>query len=151
MIPILPRAFPLLVLLVSLTTPAMAAKKSYGDIDGAVYLSNPDGDTLRMNIPGVPPLLGENISIRIRGVDTPEIRGLCPREKQLAQEASRQVHHLLASAGHITLKDVGRDKYFRIVATVLADEVDVGAMLLNKGLATPYDGGHKTKKWCESP
>ncbi|MBF0370483.1 MAG: hypothetical protein HQL52_13605 [Magnetococcales bacterium] len=53
-------------------------EKSYGNIEGVIYRGNYDGDTIRFDIPGVHPLLGDNISIRVRGVDTPEIRGKCP-------------------------------------------------------------------------
>ena len=34
-----------------------------------------DGDTFFVNIPYVHWLIGSNISVRIRGIDTPEIRG----------------------------------------------------------------------------
>ncbi|MBF0614026.1 MAG: thermonuclease family protein [Magnetococcales bacterium] len=127
-----------------------AAKVAYDDMAGVVYLGNHDGDTFRVTIPGVPPLFGENISIRIRGVDTPELRGQCAQEKLLARVAKRELHHLLVRAGEITLKEVGRDKYFRIVARVEADGEDVGARLLRMGLATPYDGGHKQVPWCQA-
>lgn len=51
----------------------------------------------------------------------------------------------MEKAAHITLKETGRDKYFRIVARVVADGVDV---LLKEGLAVPYGGGKKIKEWC---
>lgn len=139
-----------MVFLVAPAWPAYAARSAYGDLSGVVYLGNHDGDTFRVNIPDLPPLFGENISIRIRGVDTPELRGHCIEEKQLAQVARRELHHLLAHAERITLKEVGRDKYFRIVARVEADGEDVGERLLKRGLAIPYDGGHKSVPWCQA-
>ena len=36
-----------------------------------------DGDTFRVNIDEFPPIIGENIAIRILGIDTPEIKGNC--------------------------------------------------------------------------
>ena len=123
-------------------------KKTYGDMAGVIYLSNYDGDTVRFDIPIVQPLLGENIAVRVRGVDTPEIRGKCPTEKKIAMDAKKRIQQLLEKAKHITLKETGRGKYFRIVARVVADGVDVGTVLLKEGLAVPYKGGKKNKNWC---
>ncbi|MBF0629351.1 MAG: thermonuclease family protein [Magnetococcales bacterium] len=122
--------------------------QTYGDIDGAIYRDNYDGDTIRFDIPGVHPLLGENIPVRVRGVDAPEIRAHCPKEKEQSLRAKAMVRERLSKATRITLMEVGRDKYFRIVARVVADGVDVGEMLIGAGLAVPYDGGRKTGEWC---
>ena len=46
------------------------------------------------------------------------------------------------------LVDVKRGKYFRIVATVLADGVDVAAALVKNGLGRLYGGG-KREGWCK--
>ena len=54
----------------------------------------------------------------------------------------------LEQAHSITLKNVERGKYFRIVATVEADGQDVSDLLIQEGLAVPYDGGTKVKDWC---
>jgi len=37
-------------------------------------LSIYDGDTFKVNIDGFPPICGKEISIRIRGIDAPEIK-----------------------------------------------------------------------------
>ena len=123
-------------------------KKTYGDLEGVVYIVNYDGDTIRVDIPGVHPLFGANIPVRLRGMDAPEIRAECQTEKKMALDAKERVKRLLEKAEHITLRETGRDKYFRIVARVVADGVDVGDMLLKEGLAVPYDGGRKDKAWC---
>jgi len=34
-----------------------------------------DGDTFKVNLTGEREIFGENLSIRLRGIDTPEIRG----------------------------------------------------------------------------
>lgn len=125
--------------------------QTYGDVEGAVYRDNYDGDTIRFDIPGVHPLLGENIPVRVRGVDAPEIRAHCPKEKERAMRAKAMVRERLSKAMRITLMDVGRDKYFRIVARVVADGVDVGEMLIGAGVAVPYDGGTKAMGWCAIP
>ncbi len=54
----------------------------------------------------------------------------------------------LEQSKQITLKETGRGKYFRIVARVIADGMDVGEILLQKNLAVHYLGGRKIKDWC---
>ena len=39
-------------------------------------------------------------------------------------------------------------EYFRLVARLEADGVDLSALLIEKGLAVPYDGRTKIKDWC---
>ncbi|HAT50611.1 MAG: thermonuclease family protein [Nitrospirae bacterium] len=138
----------MLLFLPSLEALSGEGRRTYGDLEGAIYLGNYDGDTLRFDIPGVHLLFGGNIPVRVRGVDTPEIRAKCPVEKRMALEARERVRQLLANAKRITLRETGRDKYFRIVARVEADGVDVGEMLIGAGLAVPYDGDRKTGGWC---
>jgi len=42
-----------------------------------------------------------------------------------------------------------RGKYFSIVGRIIADDVDISDLLIQKNLAVLYDGGMKTKDWCE--
>ena len=42
-----------------------------------------------------------------------------------------------------------RGKYFRVVGRLIADGVDISDLLIQKNLAVLYDGGMKTKDWCE--
>ena len=38
------------------------------------YISNYDGDTVTVNIDNVPALFGSHIPVRVRGIDTPEMK-----------------------------------------------------------------------------
>lgn len=76
-----------------------------------------DGDTFFVNIPDVHWLIGSNISVRIRGIDTPEIRGGTEETKELARK-SRDALIKLFEGRKITLYNLNRDKYFRILADV---------------------------------
>jgi endonuclease YncB( thermonuclease family) len=107
-----------------------------------------DGDTCTFTLPGVPPPFGNQIPIRLAGVDTPEVHGKCQREKALARQAQAVVTQLLSEAKQIELVDMRRDKYFRVLAGIRADGQDVARVLLQQGLAVPYGGGTKTAKWC---
>ncbi len=50
-----------------------ASALAYG-FPNVIYRSCYDGDTCRFDIPNVHPFFGENIPIRIAGIDTPEKR-----------------------------------------------------------------------------
>ena len=63
------------------------AKPQYGTVTVSKVISVYDGDTFRVDINSLPPIVGKNIPIRVNGVDTPEIRGKCQYEKDLALEA----------------------------------------------------------------
>lgn len=107
-----------------------------------------DGDTFRVNIDEYPPILGQNIPVRVNGVDTPEIRGKCQYEKDLAIKARDFVRDKLLNAKEIKLTNIQRGKYFRIVANVLVDDVSLEAQLLKNNLAYEYYGKRK-RSWCD--
>ena len=106
-----------------------------------------DGDTFRVNIDNLPPILGQNIAIRVNGIDTPEIRGKCQSEKDLAIKARDFVRSQLFNAKVIELANIQRGKYFRIVADVIIDEQRLTDLLLDKKLGYRYYGGKKLG-WC---
>ncbi len=67
-----------------------------------------DGDTCTFTIPGVHPFFGEKISVRIRGIDTPEIRGKCAVEKRKAKAARDFLRNLLRNVSRIDLVEAER-------------------------------------------
>ncbi len=114
------------------------------------YIRNYDGDTITFDIPGVHPLIGKNMAIRVNGLDTPEMRGKDTCEKTKAKEAKYALEQVLKSAKRIDLLNVSKGKYFRIVADVIVDGKSVKDLLMTKGLAYSYDGGKKAKMdWCK--
>lgn len=122
------------------------AESNYGNVK-AQYIRNYDGDTITVNIPDCPDIIGKNITVRIKGIDTPEIKGKSEKEKQLARTAKRMVNSLLKNTKSIELKNIQRDKYFRILADVYYDGKNLSEILIKNKLAVPYDGGTKTKNW----
>ena len=113
------------------------------------YVKNYDGDTITVDIPNVHPLIGDKITVRVREIDTPEMRGKHPCEKASAIVAQRFTAKLLKAARHINLKNVGRDKYFRILATVEADGIVLKDALMAHHLAYAYNGKAKQEiDWC---
>lgn len=110
-----------------------------------------DGDTFFVNIKGWPDVVGKNIGIRIKGVDTPEMHGKCAQEKALAENAKVALQVLLTDAKQITLLNIERGKYFRLVADVYADDKDVKQALIDARLGVPYLGKTKAHDWCLQP
>ena len=107
-----------------------AHAKSFGDYEGAVYVRNYDGDTITFNLPSLHPIIGEKISIRVNGIDTPEIKGKCEKEKYDAKQAQQMVADILKDAEQIDLKNMERGKYFRIAADVIVDGESLGDLLV---------------------
>ena len=117
-----------------------------GPIDAVVVRAH-DGDTLlvRARI-----WVGQDIVVhaRIAGIDTPELRGRCAREKRLAQKAKDFVSARVAS-GMVRLVRIRIGKYAgRVVTGVTTDDgTDLGQALLAAGLARPYHGRRRAS-WC---
>jgi len=115
------------------------------------YVRNYDADTITVNIPGVHPLIGDKISIRVFGIDTPEVKTKDSCEKLAANRAKDLVTKMLLRAKRIDLVDVQKDKYFRILAKVKVDGVDLGQTLIDAKMAYPYFGDTKQKRnWCNT-
>ena len=121
----------------------------YGNVTVDEVWSIYDGDSFKVNINSWPDIIGKSISIRVRGVDAPEIRGKCQAEKLAARKAKQHTVSLLRSARVVQLTNMQRDKYFRILANVMIDGVSLADSLINNGLARHYYGG-KRGSWCNS-
>jgi endonuclease YncB( thermonuclease family) len=114
------------------------------------YLKNYDGDTITFKIPNVHPLIGEDISVRVKGIDTPEIKTKDTCEKEKGRIAKNLSENLMKNAKRIDLKNVERDKYFRILADIEYDGKDLKTILLKNNVAYEYGGGTKLKiNWCD--
>lgn len=107
-----------------------------------------DGDTIYVDAELWPGLTW-NGSVRLKGVDTPEIRGQCPEEEALAIQARDFVREIVTDQ-LVLLADVQDDKYGGRVAAVvlLEDGRDIVTLIIEAGLGRPYDGGTR-EGWCE--
>jgi micrococcal nuclease len=86
-------------------------------------------------------------SVRLNGIDAPEIKGKNEDEKKAAQLAKRSLETLILDKT-ITLKNIQTEKYGRILADVYIGDIHVNQWLLDNKLVVRYDGG--TKKSPES-
>lgn len=133
--------------LLLLSLPALA--RDYGRTLVSEIVSIYDGDTFTVNIAHWPALVGERISVRINGIDTPELRGKCQKEKDQARAAKQFTVDRLRNARTVELHNLQRDKYFRILSDVYVDGQSLADALLAKGFAIPYHGGSK-RNWCDA-
>lgn len=101
-----------------------------------------DGDTFKVYLACNYKLFCKAVSVRVRGVDTPELKSKDPETKAKAKAAQKFTRDFLTGK-KITLKQCTRDKYFRLLCDVYADDKSLADMLLSENLATPYNGGKK--------
>ena len=105
-----------------------------------------DGDTIhiasneiRCSIPGKI----FRFQIRIKNIDTPEIRTKNEQEKNLGRMAKYEMEKLVLNK-FVTLEEVEHEtKWGRILAVVKVDGVNVADTMLELGHAKPYNGKHK--------
>ncbi len=81
-------------------------------------------------------------SVRLNGIDTPEMKGGSAHEKELAilarDELSKRIMNKI-----VTLKNVSTEKYGRVLADVYLDDECINEWMIKMGHAKSYDGGHK--------
>ncbi len=133
-------------MLLLLLSPAAMAGKTYGDVVVDRVGTVIDGDSFKVDIDEWPAILGKGVTVRINGIDTPELRGKCPYEKQLAREAKQFSVSVLRAGSRVELRNIRRGKYFRVIADVFVDGVDLGRVLLKKKLAKSFQG--RRSRWC---
>lgn len=102
-----------------------------------------DGDTFRVNLNCNTPVFCQNIPVRVRGVDAPELNSVSEKVRRKAVEAKNFTANFLRGRNDVTLYNCGRDKYFRLLCRVKADNKDLTTALLREELALPYEGGAK--------
>lgn len=106
-----------------------------------------DGDTVSVR---VQVWLGQHVetTVRLTGIDAPELRGKCAREQELAKAAQAALGDLLRENA-VELYDIRAGKYGgRVLATArTSDGADIATALIARGLARRYDGGRRIS-WC---
>ena len=102
-----------------------------------------DGDTITiatyLPIPDSPLY---KFSVRLSGIDCPEIRGKNESEKTCAKIAKKFIEDKLLG-NIVTLENVCLEKYGRILADVVYNGENLSDLLVDNHLAVRYDGGTK--------
>jgi endonuclease YncB( thermonuclease family) len=135
------------LLVLTLVSVCFAKDKLYGTITVKNVVSVYDGDTFTANLQDYyPAVIRDSISIRVYGVDTPEMKDPKPEVKEQAKKAKELATSILKSGKPIKLKNVRRDKYFRLLSEVWVGNVLLADTLVKAGLAKPYFGETK-EQW----
>lgn len=82
-------------------------------------------------------------SIRLSGIDCPEIKGKNDSEKICAEIAKKLLNDLILNR-IVYLENVATEKYGRILADVYYGDLHINDYMLKKILAVKYYGGTKT-------
>jgi endonuclease YncB( thermonuclease family) len=125
------------------------------EIRGGKVVRVYDGDTItisaRIIIDGaeIPKIFRFNV--RIRGIDSPELKTKNTKEKALAIQSRDRLSEFIMN-DMVTLENVDYDKYGRILADVKTkDGINVSNWMLENKLAVEYDGGtkHRPAEWTD--
>ncbi len=122
--------------------------KPMQDFYNVKIISVYDGDTFKVSLPCQIPIFCENISVRVKNIDAPELKTKDKCERIAAKKAKKLTKEFL-SGGKIILKNCERDKYFRLLCEVKKEETDLSLFLLKNNSAYQYFGRTKQKtNWC---
>ena len=109
-----------------------------------------DGDTVKVDASAdLPPELA-SLSVRLRGVDTPEKgrRARCEAERQAGRAATAFTREAIESAGSIIVRDPAWGKWGgRVVADLVLDGQPLSSALIEAGHGRTYGGGRRGS-WC---
>ena len=120
-------------------------------ISGGQVIKVYDGDSI--TIAGYLPMYNSPLfrfAVRLNGIDTAEIKGKSADEIEAAKQARDALSNLILHK-EIILKNVGTEKYGRVLADVYLDDLCVNDWLVNECYAVKYDGGTKNppKSWLK--
>lgn len=121
-----------------------------------------DGDTIKTNLTWRLPEPLNIVSVRIYGIDTPELpaksyaitgklnRAKCVKEAELALKARNRVVEIVGLNKKMKVSSFkwGRNGG-RIVGIVTVGGVNIGETLINEGFAVEYYGKGKKQDWCQ--
>ena len=140
----------LTILLLAISTVAVAQKQKPMNIYDFPITRVIDGDTVAFQATFLPPPLKQELSIRVFGVDTPEKghRAMCPSEDQRGQAATAFTKNAITKAQKRQVAIADWDKYGgRVLGDILLDGQSLRTMLIQNGFAREYYGEAKTS-WC---
>ena len=146
-----PVLIPLLAILASLiASPAISKDDLHRWPISAEVVRVIDGDTVVVDAQVWPQVVIAGASIRVLGIDTPELHGKCDAEKAMAKEAKAMMADAFPPSTQVQLLGVKPDKYGgRFNARVLrADGQSWQELLFDVDLAAPYDGQGPKRDWC---
>jgi micrococcal nuclease len=112
-------------------------------IQGGRVIKVYDGDTItiasRLPYEGSPLY---RFSVRLNGIDAPEIKSKNEEEKMVAIECRDKLSALILNK-YISLKNIQNEKYGRILATIYLNGLCINDLLIKERYVVKYDGKEK--------
>ena len=109
-----------------------------------------DGDTITIasKVPGLYNSPIYKFSVRLNGIDTPEMRTKDEDEKEIATLARDALSEKIMGK-EIRLENIKTEKYGRVLCDIYLDKIHLNQWLIDEKYALPYDGGTKVipKSW----
>lgn len=109
-----------------------------------------DGDTITIasKVPGLYNSPIYKFSVRLDGIDTPEMRTKDEDEKEIAILARDALSEKIMD-NEIRLENVKTEKYGRLLCDIYLGQSHLNKWLIDQKYALPYDGGTKVipKSW----
>ena len=105
------------------------AAPALAGVEGAIHVV--DGDTLTVG----------SVKVRLQGIDAPETDQQCLTEHGQPWSCGAWVTQTVQArfeGKHARCKDLGTDRYGRMIATCAVDGEDIGARFVEEGLAFAY-------------
>tara|TARA_Y100000389_G_scaffold204397_1_gene256710 strand:- start:2849 stop:3421 length:573 start_codon:yes stop_codon:yes gene_type:complete len=118
-------------------TPPFVPRISYGRI-----IKCYDGDSCTLVARQYPNGGIARYTLRLSGIDTPELRTSNENEKKAAIIVRDALREKILNK-YVYVSDISLDKYGRLLCTVQCDGKCINSWLLHKKYAVPYDGGKK--------
>ena len=105
-----------------------------------------DGDTITIasKIPYLKDSPIYRFSVRLSGIDSPEIKGKTINEKELALNSRDALSNKILGK-NVLLKNVSIEKYGRLLANVYYEDLYINQWMLDNKLAVQYNGGTKKR------
>lgn len=112
-------------------------------IKGGIVIKVYDGDTITIasKLPYDDSML-YRFSVRLNGIDAPEIKGKTEDEKEAAKVSQKALEELILHK-NVTLENIGTEKYGRVLADVFYNGTNLNKWMLENHYAVEYDGGTK--------
>ena len=83
-------------------------------------------------------------SVRLRGIDSPEIKGASETEKKHAVESRDALSKQILDQ-YVEIKNVSTEKYGRLLADVYFKHIHLNEWMITNHFAVKYDGGKKQR------
>lgn len=107
-------------------------------VTGGLVIKVYDGDTITIATRVYNDPIMYRFSVRLLGINAPEIRTRDAAEKESAEAAQQELSDTVMGK-YVTLKNVTIEKYGRLLAEVYLGDQNISQFMLDRELAVPYE------------